>query len=599
MQTKEVIILIFNQLKKTFSQVSDMMFLLYTVIKQNVFQFIIKLIIMVYSSVMGIVPAYLVKIIIDDLRVNKEVKVAVLHIIVLAGVGLIAAMIQILLSYFDSKFTEVMKNKLEQKLCHAIMSLPYEKAESPETKEFIMLAFQGNESIMSVFEHCMSFVQSFIQFVMYFSLFFVLNPILIGVIVICAILRSVFQSRRKNKVINRRKTAVEYFVQSRVLSRLFMRIEYGKEIRMLNISHWLMNKFRCAQERENQMANEITHITQLSAMKIEIMGHLETFAAYIIIAWEVFRQHIGIGEFYFYFNCVSQISGALNAVVKGFTEISENLAFMEEFKKCILWSEEIEKTEKVKHTVLSDIEIQFVNVSFKYPESENYVLKNVSFTIKNGEKVSLVGENGAGKTTIIKLLCGFYHPESGMILINGIPLEEINRNDYYRQVGAVFQDFRIYGFSVKENIAFADQTRDVLPYLEKVGLAEKLKGLPDGIDTFMSKEFCDNGVEFSGGEAQKVAFARALYKNPAMLILDEPTAALDPLAEYEIYRNFRLLSENKTTVFISHHLASSKFVDKIIVLDQGKIAEQGSHEELMALNGKYAELFNLQAQKYC
>ena len=591
--------MIFNQLKKTFFQVSDMLFLLYTVIKQNVFRFIIKLIIMIYSSVMGLVPAYLVKVIIDDLRVNNEVKVVVLHIVVLAGVGLLTAMIEILLSYFDAKLTEVMKNELERKLCHAMMSLPYEKAESPETKEFIMLAFQGNESILSVFEHCMSLVQAFIQFVMYFSLFFVLNPILIGVIVICAILRGIFQSRRKHKVVNRRKAAVGYFIQSRVLSRLFMRIEYGKEVRMLNISHWLLDKFRSAQERDHQMANEITHITQLSAMKIGITGHLETFAAYSIIAWEVFQRRIGIGEFDFYFNCVSQVSGALNAIVEGFTEISENLAFMEEFKKCILWSETIEKEEEAKHTVLSHIEIQFVNVSFKYPESENYALRNVSFTIKNGEKVSFVGENGAGKTTIVKLLCGFYHPESGMILINGIPMEEIDRNDYYRQVGAVFQDFRIYGFSVQENIAFSDQTGDVIPYLEQIGLAEKIKGLPDGIDTYMSKEFCDHGVEFSGGEAQKVAFARALYKNPALLILDEPTAALDPLAEYEVYQKFHVLSEHKTTVFISHRLASSKFVDKIIVLEQGKIAEQGSHEELMALNGKYTELFHLQAEKYC
>lgn len=262
------------------------------------------------------------------------------------------------------------------------------------------------------------------------------------------------------------------------------------------------------------------------------------------------------------------------------------------------------KLEKNENKMCLDKEIEaieFVNLTFKYPKTEKPVLENISFKINKGDKISIVGINGAGKTTLIKLLCRLYQPTSGEILINGHNIFDYEYKTYIEKISAVFQDYKLFAFSLKENI-IASQTcveEEVSNCVNKVGLAEKIKQLPQGLNSFYGKSYDEQGIELSGGEIQKVAIARALYKKASLVILDEPTSALDPLAEADIYQNFNNLVLNKTAIYISHRMSSSVFCDKIIIIQEGHLIAYDTHHHLMQdENGLYYKLFISQAKNY-
>ncbi len=245
-------------------------------------------------------------------------------------------------------------------------------------------------------------------------------------------------------------------------------------------------------------------------------------------------------------------------------------------------------------------EIEFCNVSFKYPETENYVLKDVSFKFTVGEKIAVVGENGSGKTTFIKLLSKMYEPSEGKILLNGIDIKKYNYDDYIKIFSVVFQDFKLLSYTLAQNVAASTKYDEekVIAALEKAGFSDRLKTMPNGINTYLYKDLDENGVEISGGEAQKIAIARAIYKDSAFIVLDEPTASLDPIAEAEIYEKFSEIVTDKTAIYISHRLSSCKFCDTILVFDKGSIVETGTHENLLLKQGKYKDLWQAQAQYY-
>jgi len=246
-------------------------------------------------------------------------------------------------------------------------------------------------------------------------------------------------------------------------------------------------------------------------------------------------------------------------------------------------------------------EVEFRNVSFRYPGSEKWALRNVSMKFRVGKRLAIVGENGSGKTTFIKLLCRLYDPQEGQILLNGIDIRKYNYRDYMDVFSIVFQDFQLLSQPLGQNVAGRtdyDEQR-VRKALTDAGFGERLSAMPDGLNTYLYKDFAENGVEISGGEAQKIAIARALYKDAPFIILDEPTAALDPIAEAEIYMRFNDISGDKTAVYISHRLSSCKFCDEIAVFHHGSVIQKGSHESLLAdTSGKYYELWHAQAQYY-
>ena len=242
------------------------------------------------------------------------------------------------------------------------------------------------------------------------------------------------------------------------------------------------------------------------------------------------------------------------------------------------------------------------NVSFRYYGTENNVLKNINITIHSGEKIAIVGYNGAGKTTLTKLLMRLYDVTEGEILLNGINIKEYSIKDYREYFGAVFQDYKLFAGTVSENVMM-DTVKEsdkpvILNSLEQSGFSEKLNSFPDKEDTMLTREFDKKGTGLSGGEAQKVAIARVFAKDCKVIILDEPSSALDPVSEYNLYHSMLNAAGEKSVVFVSHRLSTTRIADRIYMFEKGEIIERGSHDELMELNGKYAQMFNLQAEKY-
>ena len=247
-----------------------------------------------------------------------------------------------------------------------------------------------------------------------------------------------------------------------------------------------------------------------------------------------------------------------------------------------------------------ETEIVFHDVSFAYPNTDKTVLEHISITISDREKLVIVGENGSGKSTFIKLLCKFYRPTAGKITLNGVDIWDIPNDSYFQTISAVFQDFKNFSFTVRENITMSESGDDkaVDKAVETTGLTECVEKLPNGLDTYLTRQFDTDGTELSGGQAQKLAIARAMYKGSPILVLDEPTANLDPKAESEIYMDLFSAAKDKTTIFISHRLAASSVADKIAVFCEGKIIEYGTHDSLMAQNGRYSEMYRKQSREY-
>jgi len=323
---------------------------------------------------------------------------------------------------------------------------------------------------------------------------------------------------------------------------------------------------------------------------------------FLYIALKAYAGAFDVGGIVLYVGAITQFSNGFSSLNQVIAEIKNNNPFLERaFKFLDIPNKKYQGTIPIEKREDIDYAIEFRNVSFKYPGSDSYALKNLNLTLNIGKRMAVVGENGSGKTTMIKLLTRLYDPTEGEITLNGIDIKKYNYNEYMAIFGVIFQDFELLPFTLGQNVATsvgydANRVKEVLTIS---GFGDRLQTLPKGLDTYLGKEFEESGVEMSGGESQKIALSRALYKNAPFVILDEPTAALDPIAEYEVYTSFNEIVGNKTAVYISHRLASCRFCDDIAVFHEGELVQRSSHDSLVAdTNGKYHELWHAQAQYY-
>ena len=323
---------------------------------------------------------------------------------------------------------------------------------------------------------------------------------------------------------------------------------------------------------------------------------------FIFTAAKAWIGVIGIGNFILYQGTVQKFVDAVSELGSNIGELRDNNQYLEEtFAYLEMPNNMYKGTLAVEKRDDIDYEIEFRDVSFKYPRSEEWVLRHVNMKFKIGDKLAIVGENGSGKTTFIKLLCRLYDPTEGKILLNGIDITRYRYDEYMGLFSVAFQDYSLFAFSIAQNVAASENIDEdrVVSCLNRVGLGEKVAGLPNGVHTYIGRDYENDGVDFSGGEQQKIALARALYKDAPFMILDEPTAALDPIAEAEVYARFNDIASDKTSVFISHRLSSCKFCDEIAVFHKGHLVQLGSNDKLVTeKNGKYHELWNAQAQYY-
>lgn len=328
---------------------------------------------------------------------------------------------------------------------------------------------------------------------------------------------------------------------------------------------------------------------------------------YCILGVDVLLKKINLGEFTSLVQATTKFSGAINGIIYGYFGMeytSSVLKYYIDFMEAIdeyEW-EEKKNAKKLLENFGKDVTIEFKNVSFKYPNTDLYVLKNVSTTIHSGEHLSIVGQNGTGKTTFIKLLCRLYDVTEGEILLNGQNIQDFEYKEYVKLLAVVFQDYRLLAFTIRDNISMGDENatdEELMKICQLSDMSDWVESTENRLDTIMYKQFDEKGIEPSGGQAQKLAIARALYKDAPVVILDEPTAALDPISEFEIYKHFDSLVGGKTAIYISHRLSSCQFCDRIIVFNEGTIIEDGTHDELVSIeNGLYAEMYKTQAKHY-
>ena len=373
--------------------------------------------------------------------------------------------------------------------------------------------------------------------------------------------------------------------------RVYRQYIYGEK---LGITNWL-NMLRVAVFKR---ANIAFHYSWIGFL----FNYLLQTLAYLLVCMYCVANVFPVGSVIKYVGYLNQLLDNVEDLFYYITNLSSNAQFVETYLSFFDIPNEMYQgsltTEKRSDR---NYEVEFRNVSFKYPGSDAYALRNLSIKFKIGSRLAVVGRNGSGKTTFIKLLCRLYDPTEGEILLNGADIRKYNYSDYLSIFSVVFQDFRLFSFPLAQNVAVAEKydSGKVAACLEEAGFGQRLSTLSDGIETPLYKDFDEKGIDISGGEAQKIALARALYKDAPFVILDEPTAALDPIAEAEVYAKFNDIVGDRTAIYISHRLSSCRFCDVIAVFDQGQIVQKGSHEELVADSaGMYYELWSAQAQYY-
>ena len=327
-----------------------------------------------------------------------------------------------------------------------------------------------------------------------------------------------------------------------------------------------------------------------------------TGVVYFFVAMKVVSGAFGVGSLVAYAGLINQFVDSFVLLICESSKMVLNNDYMVDTFEYLNMPKQMQTgTRKLEKLDPENCEIELHHVTFRYPDTEEEALKNVSLKLTPGKSMALVGMNGSGKTTLIKLLCRLYDPTEGKITLNGVDIREYDYAEYLKAFSVVFQDFRLFAFELGQNVAAASEADEAKAKacLQEAGFSERLDKMDDGLHTYLFKDFNEKGVEISGGEAQKIALARALYKNAPFIILDEPTAALDPLAEAEVYSKFNEITKNKTAVYISHRLSSCRFCDEIVVLDKGQLVQKGNHQSLVEdKDGKYFELWNAQAQYY-
>ena len=388
--------------------------------------------------------------------------------------------------------------------------------------------------------------------------------------------------------------------------RVFYQPEYAKEIKLTGIEEALMEQYDEAIAEERKMALKYslkilppTLINWICVFTLCQFYAVPVYLAYLAIE----KRTIQLGDVASLKNATNNIKSRLDQMNYALVDFQTVGQYAEKFRRFMDYEINIEGCKGEVPVPENDCTLELKNVSFKYKDSEKYVLKNVSMTVRKGEKIALVGENGAGKTTLIKLIMRLYDVTEGEITFGGVDIRKLDTKAYREKIGTVFQDFQIYGATLAENVktGFAEEAdrEKIISALKRADFADKLEKLPDGIDTELTKEFAENGTMLSGGEGQKAAIARMFMRDMPIAILDEPSSALDPIAEYRLNKSMLENAENQAVILISHRLSTTKDADRIILLENGSIAESGTHSQLLSNGGTYAEMWNVQADKYC
>lgn len=440
-------------------------------------------------------------------------------------------------------------------------------------------------------------------FLIYLVLFARVEPVLIPVILLTAGVSYLIGNHLNGYGYRHREEEAKYDSQMSYIARRAGNFQAAKDIRIFGLRPWLEALNRKALEAYTAFHRKAQGVYFWGAVADLVLTFLRNGIAYAYLIGLVLYSQVSVAEFLLLFTAVGGFAQWVTGILGDCSTLYRQSLDLTTVRECLEYPEpfRFEDGEPLSPKQGEPLEIRLEDVSFRYPGAEKDTLCHINLTLHPGEKLAVVGLNGAGKTTLIKLLCGFFDPTQGRVLLNGQDIRKFNRRDYYRLFSAVFQTFSVFPGTIAANVAQREEgicLEKVKDCVEKAGLREKVESLPRGYETLLNREVYEDAVLLSGGETQRLMLARALYKDGPIVVLDEPTAALDPLAEADMYRKYHEMTRGKSSVYISHRLASTRFCDRIILLDGGSICEEGTHQSLLEAGGKYAKLYGVQSKYY-
>lgn len=579
----------------------------------------------IFKSLAPFVNIYMSAKIIDELLGAKDIDRLIFLVGITIGLNLAIHLLSTGLDHILTILRSIMGQNQDMALNEKIINMDYEHVENTETHtlrtKIQEAENQSGGGIYSLIRYLglltKSFVTVFVSIILIFEMFrtnaslsiqnnFIDSSIFNILFLLVLIIGTMYNMRLKevadrkyfnsmNGIIDYNRMAFFYFEQ-------IYDYNAGKGIRLYNQKTLFNNAFNGLIDGFTNLINEILSNNMKYSGANGFISALLSGLVYIFVGVKALVGHITIGNVVKYAGTINQFMNSSSMLLMTIVGLKTNNQYLQLYLDFLnIEGEKYKGTLPIEKRDDDEYEIEFKNVSFKYPGTDNYVLKNISMKLNIGERLAIVGMNGSGKTTFIKLLCRLYDPNEGEILLNGIDIKKYDYDEYLNLFSIVFQDFKLFSFSLGQNVAASVDydENEVEEILKKSGLGERLANMPKGVHTPLYKDFDEEGVEISGGEAQKIALARALYRNAPIIILDEPTSALDPIAEFEIYSKFNEIVGTKTAFYISHRLSSCRFCDEIAVFHEGRIVQKGNHDELVKdIDGKYFELWNSQAQYY-
>ncbi len=442
-----------------------------------------------------------------------------------------------------------------------------------------------------------------VGFIIYVSLLTSVQPLLILIILVTTVISYLIGNYLNGYGYRHREEEAEYERHMDYITGRARDLSAAKDIRIFGLRPWLEDLYGKAMESYTAFHSKAQSVYIWAKIADLVLAFLRNAIAYAYLIGLVIQNDLGVAEFLLFFTAVGGFTQWVAGILGGFNTLHKQSLDISTVRECLEYDEpfKFDGGEHIEAEADRKYEIRLENVSFCYPGADKNTLTNINLTLHPGEKLAVVGLNGAGKTTLMKLICGFLDPTEGRVLLDGKDIRNFNRADYYTMFSAVFQSFSILAGTIATNVAQNDVGIDmerVKECIEKAGLRAKIESLPEGYETYLNREVYEGAILLSGGETQRLMLARALYKNAPFIVLDEPTAALDPIAESDMYQKYNEMTSGRSSIYISHRLASTRFCDRIIMIDNAGISEEGTHDELLKLGGKYAGLYEVQSKYY-
>ena len=543
---------------------------------------LLSVISLLFQTIEPYIMVFFPSMIIEELSTYQRSEIILMYILIIIISYMFCQLVLIIVNHF--MITEDMKigNEFGNYCSERQRTMQYENCESNNIHNMVCKFYFPLQPEMFL-SNVLGLLSSALQVIICIFVAGIFNWYITVILLVSIILQNIFVKKMKKREFeyNEVKTPKERKLQ--YISDVLTDYQFSKELHIFSGSSWLSDLYN--EILKTYFIDFKAHMRNRRTISFALLfvDILQQLFFYLIFGMQVIYRGLSIGYYTLYIGFASRLKASIFSLIESKNTIHQTAEYVELYKNYL----RIIKTDNEKETLNKYIEkpvtLRFDNVSFCYPGTNKYALKDINISVKSGERIALVGLNGSGKSTIIKLICRLYQPTKGEILLNGVDINKYDIKEYYRNLSVLLQDFKTIALTIRENLVFGAEASEEQIYesMSESGIADRIFELKDGLDTYLYKDFSSDGIELSGGETQKLVCARELYKGGNILIFDEPTAALDPISEYEFYNNIKNVSQNKACIYISHRLYSVKFANRVYVINDGCVVEEGSHEELM------------------